>query len=62
MSTATPDIEVSPEAAAAQLHLSLSTYRRHLKRALQRVFQQLWHQEMHGTALPDDRTRVTSTA
>ena len=50
------------EAAAAELHLSLSTYRRHLKRALQRVFQQLWYQEMHGTAHPDDRARVTSTA
>jgi len=26
------------------------------------VFQQLWYQEMHGTAHPDDRARVTSTA
>jgi hypothetical protein len=50
------------ETAAAQLHLSLSTYRRHLKRAQQRVFEQLWQQEMHGTVPPDASNRTRSAA
>lgn len=37
------------ESAAEQLLLSLSTYRRHLKLAHQRLSDILWHQEIRGT-------------
>ncbi|AXI78765.1 ATP-binding protein [Peterkaempfera bronchialis] len=39
------------EAAAARLGLPFSTYRRHLKTAVERVSDLLWHQELSGAAI-----------
>ncbi|HET6502817.1 MAG TPA: ATP-binding protein [Amycolatopsis sp.] len=39
---------LTQEAAAARLNLSLSTYRRHLIRAIEQVCEQLWKLELHG--------------
>ncbi|MFD6287081.1 ATP-binding protein [Streptomyces sp. NPDC060205] len=37
------------EAVAERLHISFSTYRRHLAAALERISGQLWQMEIHGT-------------
>ncbi|NMO55894.1 ATP-binding protein [Actinoplanes sp. TBRC 11911] len=44
----------SQEAAAERLGLPLSTYRRHLSRAVEELTDLLWHQELHGYSTADD--------
>ena len=41
------------ERAAELLHLSFSTYRRHRDRAVARVVDRLWHDEVYGSAEND---------
>ncbi|MFI2907947.1 AAA family ATPase [Streptomyces sp. PDY-4] len=43
-------------AAAERLGVSLSTYRRHLRTAVERVSARLWHEEVYASGVPDGYT------
>ncbi|RIH60525.1 hypothetical protein D3C59_17495 [Streptomyces sp. SHP22-7] len=44
------------QAAAERLGVSLSTYRRHLRTAVERVSARLWHEEVYASGVPDEYT------